>query len=196
MKQFTPNTYPNHLIPTKELLIISHEDIDKSHYIGVFVDRDKKLKDDDGYLNGGVIDLARIPGFSNNKIPNSIPEDLNIKFKPDFIKTYTAEWIEGEDGITPLNDHFEVNDRQHYFLIISDIDDYSDEYYNPPTDLSTHYVFTVRVIHKPLKANYWHFELLITSPNHKIHRADPVWRNNICSAIRARIVRKAKFEIQ
>lgn len=187
--------YPVHLVPTNNLKIISQSELDLSDYLGKWVDGSVQLKDADGRLNAGAIDINRIPGFSTNKIPNSTVLDLSIEFEKQYSHLYIKSWHEGDDGIIPDVNHFQFNqDRNHYFLKIQDIQ-FSSEYFNPPDRTGTTYKYTVKVEHKPLVSNYWHFELVVTSPDHLIISASGAWRRLICSGIRDRIQEKAVFNI-
>lgn len=141
----------------------SYEDLNKSHYLGKFVESNIRLKDSDGTINGGAVDVNRIPGFSTNKIPDSVPEDLNIKFKDTHRNNYVVEWYPGINGIMPPNDHFDIiDDTRYYFLRIEDIE-FSDGSYKHADNLNKDYNFSLKVIHKPLVSNYWHFEFHIDS---------------------------------
>ena len=191
-----PNAYPDHLIPNKDLKIIDNAEIDQSEHLGIWVRDDLTFKDPDGRLSQSAIDLSKIPSFSTNKIPDSVPNDLNIFFERDFISIYNVAWHEGEDGTIPENSHFSfVENRNHYFIKISNIDNFGDHYQNPPTDDSIQYEFIVHVVHKPLVSNYWHFELSITSPDHVIIDTKGAWKKLICSSIRKQIQEKAEFSI-
>jgi hypothetical protein len=122
-------SYPERLIPNRNLVLITNESLDKSDKLGVWVDSEQILKDEDGSLNGGVINLKRIPKFSTNKIPDSIPNDLNIKFNEDCKDLFDVSWQEGESGLYPQPHQFYfIDERQHYFLNISDLDGYEDTY--------------------------------------------------------------------
>lgn len=190
-------TYPNYLVPNKNLPIIDDANLDRSHYLGVWVNSDRVFKNSDGKLDIDAIEIIRIPGFSTNKIPDSIESDLNICFigdNSDYFN-YTA-WQLGEDGSHPANDDFELkNDRNHYFIQISKIDGYSSTYNNPPDKIHLNYNFTLKVTHAPLVANYWHFQFDIKSDHGALERAKSAWQKLICSKIRVKIQEIVDFEL-
>jgi hypothetical protein len=187
-----PEEYPKHLIPTKDLKLISASDLNPQHHIGVWIKSDVILRDDDGRLNGSAVDLKKIPHYSNNKIPDSIPRDLNIEFDGDYKKAYLVAWKEGDEGILPQNEHFKYEDnRSHYFVQVSDISEYTDTYQKNETEYSFH----VNLKHCPTVSNYWHFEFSIMSEGNEVDYSKKKWINDICASIRGNIVQKAKFEI-
>jgi hypothetical protein len=188
--------YPLNLIPNPTLEIISPPNRD--HYLGVWVSADKPFKDSDGKLDAAAIDIARIPGFSTNKIPESKVSDLNICFIGDRARYFNyTSWNLGENGVMPTNEDFKTDeDRNNYFIQIYNISEFTDEYHNPPHDESKVYTFTVYVVHKPLIANYWHFELSVVSDaNHNLAVNSGKWRGLVFSLIRDRVQDKAVFEI-
>jgi hypothetical protein len=73
--------YPARLIPKKNYQLISEEMLDAAHLLAKWVDSNVQLRDEDGKLSQSAIDVKRIPGFSSNKIPDSVVSDLQIKFK-------------------------------------------------------------------------------------------------------------------
>ena len=192
-------TYPAHLIPQKDLKIISP--IDPTHFLGKWVDSDVQLKESDGKLSPEAIDIVRLTGYSTNKIPSSQPLDLKIAFtvEKDFANSnYTCDWKEGEDGVTPPNNHWEViENRQLFFIRISDIDGFSGQYFNPPDRPDKKFSFTVKVVHKPTKTNYWHFEFYVSNEDGAIERLNTKgWRKTVSSSIVNKIQEVAVFEPQ
>jgi hypothetical protein len=189
--------YPTYLIPYRNLTIISEDDLDLSHHLGKWVKPDSPFRNADGKLDYSAIPLKRLPGCSSNKIPNSKPTDLYIEFKSEFAHLYKPHWIEGEDGLIPDNNHFERNENRNIFFIkIGDIHNLKDSYSHPTDKTKPVYSFIVKVIHKPLVSNYWHFELIIKSDSHQeIKSSDPKWREKICTTIMDEIQEKAIFEL-
>lgn len=193
-------SYPLRLIPTPQLQIISSANLDTNHYIGRAIEANVRLKDNDGKLNLGAIEVNRIPGFSTNKLPKSKKQDLNIKFKKEFIDKYTANWIEGENGLPPPSHTFNIDySRQHYFIKISQINGFTDNYKIPSNkknipDFSA--PFEVFVCHKPTVSNYWHFEFKVMANGEEIKSIDSkAWRKLICSSISDRIQEVALFRV-
>jgi hypothetical protein len=187
-------TYPEHLIPNSQLSILQNNNIDKSEYIGAWIDTKHRLKDADGNLNGSAIDLHKLPTFSCNKIPLSVPVDLNIEFEPTTKHLYLHEWHDGEDGLTPPPEHFDYVNRHLYFLKISDIE-YQGEYFNPWDDEENHYAFNVRLVHKPTVSNFWHFQFEIVTEHGIIEKNKNRWINELCGSIRGQIVKYAIFDL-
>ena len=179
-------TYPLRLVPLSQFSIISHQTLNNSHYLGKWVESSIPLIDEDGKLNPSAIDIKRIHGFSTNKIPKSKRRDLSIVFNEDFLNIYTNQWIEGTDGVIPLKNHFEIDKtRQYYFIQISKIDGYNGTYHNPPNKIDVSFNFRVEIVHKPLVANYWHFEFKVIAENEEIDTINSkAWRKAICSSIR------------
>ena len=193
-------SYPQRLIPTPQLQIISSANLDTSHYLGRSIEPNIRLKDDDGKLNLGAIEVNRIPGFSTNKLPKSKKQDLNIKFKKEFVEIYTARWIEGDEGLLPPLHTFNIDySQQHYFIQISQIDGFTDTYKIPSNkknipDFSA--PFEVLVAHKPTVSNYWHFEFKVMANGEEIESIDSkAWRKLICSSISDRIQEVAVFTV-
>jgi hypothetical protein len=187
-----PDEYPEYLIPYRNLRILLESELDPNHHIGIWVDKDVQLKDENNRLNGGAINLHHIPHFSNNKIPHSAIRDLNIKFNDNVKNLYSTLWVEGTDGIMPnQGEFFFEDDRNHYFIKISDINGYTDTYEKSDTT----YTFTVNLVHKPTTANYWHFEFKISSDGNEVDYNGRKWVNDIIGSIRGNLVKKAIFEI-
>jgi hypothetical protein len=93
----------------------------------------------------------------------------------------------------PPKGHFGFDKtRQHYFLKIGKIDGYHDTYNNPPDKKTIDYTFTLRVVHRPLMSNYWHFEFLIET-EHGDLQYNSKWQKLICSSIRDHIQQVAIF---
>lgn len=186
--------YPLHLIPNPDLEIIINPN--EEHYLGAWVATNRSFKDSDGKLDAGAIDIKRIPGLSTNKIPESHISDLDIRFVGlNASHLNFTGWRPGDNGQVPSDDDFEVIDRNHYFIQIAEINNFTGDYQNPSDDKSNVYQFTVTVVHKPLIANYWHFELFVSSPNHEFTTTNGKWRGLVYSAIRVKIQDKAVFEI-
>lgn len=192
-----PN-YPLHLVPTQNDTLIEIGETHNNHLLGIWVDSNVRLKDSDGKLSAGAIDLERIPHFSTNKIPNSIITDLNICFKSEVKDKYATLWDEGNNGIMPNENEFEfIDNRQHYFIKIEEIHNFIGEYINPPPPDKKQktYKFTLKIIHKPLVANYWHFEFIIYADGQELKNAKGIWKQLLCSSIRDKIQEVAKFHI-
>lgn len=188
--------YPLRLIPTSEFKKISDTKSIQTHYLGKWVEGANLFKDEDGKLSPAAIEVKRIPGFSTNKILHSKKCDLNIQFIKEVSGIFNAGWEEGQAGLFPSLLDFQIDStRKHYFVKISDIDGYTDKYHNPPGKTDDEFMFTVKVVHKPLMANYWHFELSIDTAHGKIESAKSAWQKVICSSIRDRIQEKAIFKI-
>jgi hypothetical protein len=189
-------TYPLRLLPKQDFTVLGDADINPDHFLGKWVVTFEGIQNEDGKLDASAIDLKRIPGFSSNKIPESLASDLNIAFNEGYPAIYNAPWSEGATALLPDDGHFQIlKNRTHYFIKISEINGFSGSYYNPPDDNRTIYNFTVNIVHKPLMANYWHFEIFISSPDHKIVSSDGKWRQLICSSIRDRIQEIAVFDL-
>jgi hypothetical protein len=163
--------------------------------LGAWVSEDIALKDKGGKLDAGAIDLKRIPGFSTNKIPKSKKRDLYIRIKKEFEDRYLSEWLGKVDGKYPAEGEYEfLATRQLYFIRIGDFNNLSGEYQHP-NDKNKKCSFQLKVVHKPLMANYWHFEFHVNSTHGAILKTKADWQKVICAAIRGQVQEKAVFEI-
>ena len=192
------STYPIHLVPQKDFKFI--KEVDKSDFLGKFVNPDVDLKDPDGTLSAEAIETKRLPGFSTNKLPHSLSSDLKIAFicEKGIKDNYTKEWNEGEEGICPDDAHWQLEeDRKIYYFRIGDIDGFSGDYQNPPTEKGDEYKFFVQVIHKPTMTNFWHFEFYISNDRKEAIDVlnDKGWRKTVSSAIRSKLQEIAVFEL-
>lgn len=185
--------YPPNLVPSPGLRIITH--IDGDHILGRSVSSEVVLKDEDGTLSSGAIEVEYLQGFSTNKIPSSNKADLFIEFtcEKDLKKEYLSDWLEGEDGITPEPDHWKYSEKQLYFIKISGIDGYEDEFRHP--DHKDLIKYRVKVVHVPKKTNYWHFELRLEGGNGLLKRIDKgkKWQHMIFGQIVQRIQSASYF---
>jgi hypothetical protein len=151
-------SYPNRLIPNKNDKMINIQPEILKHFLGHWISKDTPLKEADNYLNPMAIDVKRLSGFSNNKIPGSAVKDLNICILQKYKKSLGAHWIEGSSGIKPQWYQFQYdNSRQHFFMRIGDLHNYSDKY-TKPSGSTNEYKFTLIIIHVPLNSNFFHFE--------------------------------------
>ena len=163
--------------------------------MGVWVPDDIVLKDNGGKLDAGAINLKRIPGFSTNKIPKSKKWDLFIQIKEDFEEKYLAKWPGKTDGLYPGKGEYEfLVTRQLYFLKIGHFNNLSGEYAHP-NDKNKKFNFKLKVVHKPLMANYWHFEFQVDSDHGTVVKTKAEWQRLICANIRGHVQEKAIFEI-
>ena len=189
------NKYPTHLLPSKNLPIIQLQDLDNTHYLGKWVESSIPLKDPDGKLSAGAIDVKRIPGFSTNKIPGSIPCNLNIEIKKDFQSIYLSPWLPGDIVQRPSKKEYNIdNTRQHYFFLIGKLNGLAGDYENPPGS-KTQYKFNLEVCHKPLCSNYWHFEFKVIADGVEIVNMSAKWKKLIYSTIRDTIQESSVFHV-
>jgi len=188
----SPHDYPPYLIPDATFVIIDENQLNPLEYIGIWVEPEIELKDDKGRLNGGAVNLHRLPHFSSNKIPHSVPSDLNIKINDNVEHIYLQDWNAGMNGVVPQRNDFDYdNMRTHYFLQISKINGHVDGYEKN----DKHLEYQVNLIHKPTVSNYWHFEFTITSEGKEVNYKQRQWINDILGSIRGHIVKKAVFEL-
>lgn len=163
--------------------------------MGKWVDAGINLKTPKGTLDAAAIEINRIPGFSTNKIPSSKRKDLNIFFKEGLAKQYNQDWQAGTKGITPEAEHFSRDkSRQHYFIKISSIHGYSETYNSVSVKGKVHQV-VINVLHKPLVANYWHFEFSVLIDDVEIKNTGSSYKKLACNLISTRIQEVAKFKI-
>jgi hypothetical protein len=183
------------LIPKSQSSLLSRQELDKDHHLAVWVDKEIRLKDEDGKLNPAAIQIKRIPGFSTNKVPPSKKWYLNIQFHSAFTNLYRTLWNEGEPGVYPEKNHFTFNRKRNcYYLKIADMDQYKD-LYQYPANSENNFEFELGIIHQPLIANYWHFEFEVNSQHGKVEKGDKGWQKLVCSMVRDRVQDKAKFSI-
>jgi hypothetical protein len=188
------SNYPLHLIPSIDAKIIS--EIDEKHHLAVYVETNDEipLVDAAGKLNRSLIKPV-IPGFSTNKIPSSLNSDLQIAFNDDVKKHYRQDWQEGVLCERPPNEHFHyVPTRKLYYLPIGQINNFTDKYRAPEAAIDSR--FRVRVVHKPLIANFWHFELeVLDAAETPIKYSTSVWKRPIFSVILDQIHNMAVFAL-
>ena len=170
--------------------------MDNTHFLAKWVDANIILKDPDGKLNPSAIEIKRIPGFSTNKIPSSKPSDLDIEIKEDYKVQFLSPWTEGAHGKCPSKEEFIIdNTRQHYFLMIGNINGLVGQYENPPGKEDKKYKFELQVSHRPLECNYWHFEFIVIANGVEITNANSGWKKLICSTVIDRIQEVSIFKI-
>lgn len=187
--------YPQHLLPSKDHTLISTINLDSTHYLGKWVESEVTLKDADGKLSASAIEIRRIPGFSTNKIPESKKSDLKIKIKKDFEYPHLNNWVEGTVVERPKKTEFEiVNSRKCYFIPIGRINGFRGEYENVATKSNNKQEFELQVCHKPLNANYWHFEFKILANGIEITNVSSAYKKLICSFITDHIQEIAVFD--
>ena len=148
-------------------------------------------------MDAGAIDIDRIPGFSTNIIPKSRKEHLFIDFKQDFKKEYTLEWNIGDSGLIPPKLSYDVLwERKRYFIPLLKIHGFKGKYNPHPNKENAPLIeFELKVVHKPLISNYWHFEFAIFGKDGEIKGASKGkgYRNTIYSSIRAELQEIAIF---
>lgn len=188
--------YPTHLLPDITYLIITDIEAISHHFMGKYVETDAAdLTDNTGKLDISFIERKRIPGFSMNKIPESIQNDLNLKIQPGF-EYHNDDWMPGDSASVPALHEFQVvTNHKHYYLPIGEIHNYTDKYFGPNENDNPSFEFRVKVVHRPTKCNYWHFELHLSSPDHEIMANKGAWRKAIHSAIADRISEIAIFTL-
>ncbi len=188
--------YPRRLLPTINSKIITEIDSCNSHFLGKWVPHGVTLKDEDEKLSVAAIDLDRIPGFSTNKIPSSKKQDLKIYFPKPLGVQYEQSWTGGENAIAPSLNHFDIDySRQLYFFQICKINGFTDTYQNPPNKPDNNFSFRVKIVHRPLKANFWHFEIEVDSDHGIVAKNKAAWHKIICSSIRDRLQEISVFKI-
>ena len=186
------------LIPTKQNKLISSSELNKSHYLGKWVEGNITLKDSDGKLSASAIHVDSIPGFSTNKIPPSVVSDLDIIINSEHKKYYNELWVEGTDGEQPENDQFYLdNYRQKYFIKISDIDGYTSTCLSADKKPKK-IVFVINTSHAPVKANFTHFEFRVIADGKEVKdsgRTNTGYKRVICGLIRDKVQDIAIFNI-
>ncbi len=189
------NLYPKHLIPTEKSQIILSTAFNEGQRLAKWVAPGIQLKNTDGKLNPSAVEIKRIPGFSTNCIPYSKKEDLFIQFKTEYKEKFNSPWVSGGKGELPPNDSFEIDPtRGIYYIPILQIHGFKEKYNNPPDKIYPKYEFELKVCHKPLVANYWHFEFQVFDNNGDlIDNMKTGWRKLICSSIRDRLQEIVKF---
>lgn len=150
--------YPSHLVPVAGMKILI--DIDDSHYLGRWAipTTGDTIFDANDKIKAEYIQTREFPRFSTNKLPPSKETDLLIQFNEDTKDKYQELWMEGNECAVPRNEEFILNnDRQIYYLKIGTFNNFSDKY----TINDIVFKFRIEVVHKPIVANYWHFQFAI-----------------------------------
>lgn len=188
--------YPLRLLPKSSDKILVN--LNKDEILCRWVDADLVLVDESGGLSAEAIEEKQIFGYSTNKVPPSIPDDVRIDFHD---KKFEEYWVEGADGLFPqTNDYFDGGGS--YFLFrIGDINEFS-EAYPYPADKTPNYKFKIKVCHKPLQANFSHFEFdfdFFELDGVKYSQQKPgkssASRKIIAAEVRKRLIRISKFDL-
>lgn len=145
-------SYPSRLVPHRSDKVLTR--INRNEVLCRWVDPELELKDESGQLTAEAIEEKRIFGYSTNKIPPSVPEDVRIDFHD---AKFTQYWNEGDEPLVPTDNEFYDCGGSFFLFQIKDINAFS-ENYPYPADKKPNYKFYLKVSHKPLKANFSHFE--------------------------------------
>jgi len=106
-----------------------------------------------------------------------------------------TDWTTGEDGKYPdKNQYVFDRGRKHYFLRIGDFHNYKNTYQHA-SKKGNAFEFSLKIVHKPLIANFWHFEFATHSEHGEVVDTSAAWKKLICSSILDRIQEKAFFQI-
>lgn len=195
--------YPQRLIPDPDQHeIIKKDDLNRQEILCRWVSPDLPFKESDGSLAGGAVaeqgdhiyNFERNTGYSTNKIPPSLIQDVFIKFyNPKFFNQY---WQEGQESANVNDADFEIRaDGNHFLLQIGDFHQYQGTYPYPADRLPFNYKFVIEVIHAPQIANIAHFEFKVKAYDENDQLITPKGKSRklLLAEIRQLIVRKAKF---
>lgn len=184
--------YPERLLPKSSYKIITNPDSEeflvRRVNPGIEVwDEDFKLSPTAVVENNAKNNLLE---YSVNKLPPSNYDDVKIKINKN---ECLEDWKEGENGVRPNENEFEIIEEINYFLIqIKDVDNYgiSIESKSNPSILN----FKLSIKHKPLKANYAHFEFQVVDKDGNVveKKGKAFWRKVLVSRLRSKIIRVAK----
>lgn len=178
--------YPSRLLPKRSYKIIPPNRIDNRHILLRRVeDLDLELRDADNKLNPKAVNTKEFPGFSTNKNPKSKTEDLRIIFKDDFKKAYTSAWVEGSKVSKPPPNTFFIKEVQFFSFTIGAINGFSQEVNDLNSKPVVVHKFTISIVHRPLNANYWHFEFEIDANGKPMKKLGekPAWHKTVASII-------------
>ncbi|MCF8420353.1 MAG: hypothetical protein K9G63_15845 [Melioribacteraceae bacterium] len=167
--------YPARLLPQKNCIIIKN--IDPTHHLIRGVDFTDEIFDDDGELQADAIELKRVPGFSTNKIPFSVIDDIKFRVTNGEKNKY---WNPGDDPAVISDEDYEyLPDRKFFFLKISDIYavDAKATRYDQKKKHEYEVNLEITVSHKPTISNYWHCEFdLFYKDNDTKNMINPTWQ--------------------
>jgi hypothetical protein len=195
--------YPHRLIPRSADTKITDLDSILEDVLCRWVSAGKELKDQQDSLAAEAVEEKKLFGYSVNKIPPSEVEDILIAFH-DTAK-FNQEWTEGNDGVNPNdNDYYKDESRKYFLLKIGDVHNYEGKYpYPADPKAAPNYIFKVQVAHKPLIANYSHFEFDIKFYELNgldVAKIEPsrssASRKLIVADLRQHLIRKAKFSVE
>lgn len=190
-------SYPIRLLPRPFDKIIKQ--IDQRHILCRWVSPSLKLKDSNGSLSAEAIEEKRLPGYSTNKIPPSVVEDVKIAFHND---EFEKNWSEGEIVAPPSDEDYYTTDRNYFLFRIEDIYKFSKPYSFPPDNPVHNYYFQIDTVHKPLRANISHFEFNIQhfsssgNPEKGPSPTSKTFKRVIAADIRSRLMKIAKFDLE
>jgi len=141
--------------------------------------------------------LKELPGYSTNKVPYSKPHDTQVEFiskrKPEFIRN----WYGKKRGLRPKRGDYKRDyEKQHFFIPIGLIDDYTDSIVVASKPARTVY-FRVKVRHRPTYSNVSHCELVIQddATGNEIRYESKGWKNAVMSSVRTKVQDIAKSYI-
>ncbi len=190
--------YPSRLIPTAWQIKIT-DDLPCQDLLCRWVTPGLQLMDKKESLTAEAVEESKLFGYSLNKIPPSQIEDIYICLKdPD---KYNQPWLEGSDGIVPGEDEFFLDKGRGFFLLrIQDVHKYGNEYPYPANAEENNYRYMVEVVHKPLIANYAHFEfhLKFCEKNGMDETKAPSRKSKkvITADLRQHLIKKARFRVE
>lgn len=152
--------YPDHLIPKKTNGIIKDINVEDILIRRVGFDCELLLKEPQRINRECILTNFFNPSsykqsftYSVNKIPDSRVDDLEFLFKKD--NFFCDDWNPGTEVEIPNSDDFSIVKCKYFSFKIKHIQikincivpELNAEFYD------------IRVVHKPLNGNYWHFEL-------------------------------------
>lgn len=151
-------SYPDRLIPKRELVLLDGHQQHGRRFIRHFECEPGKQIDD--YVDSNnIIDPKSVADPKKRVVDYSV--NLNGDFLPEDVKfeiiqnehLYHADWETGRDGIKPNEEDYHINDdRTPLFFFVEDLYQFESLQIDGKK-------IEVRIEHKPVNCNYWHFTL-------------------------------------
>lgn len=179
--------YPSRLLPDPTWPIIT--DIPVEDVLVRWVIPEVPIRDEEsGDINPAALSVNHLFTYSANKIPPTNLKDIKIEIeKKDY---YLADWKPGMEPLVPGENDFHYEEERGFFVFkIGDIHLFTEKPpYKNNTGITTRF-FRLKVIHKPKRCNYPHFEFQIENEEGEIiSYSKSKWKREIIHAIRDRLI--------
>ena len=185
--------YPERLLPKTDSVILDenhlpHDDSKIFRWHNPLDEDRGSIFDENDNLRADQIDYERFPGMSCNYAPPAIEDDLKINILK---KELLTQWKVG-DSIPEISDSdFEVKEEREVFgLHPKDLIKEEMPFTKTLNNSIVNYNLHINILHKPIRANFYHCELELWYPDgHEKKtinnfRDDKGWRRSVIINLR------------